>query len=125
MIAVADLAVCSDAIQRIAIAQDLGDEIAAMRDAPDPGTDQHQQQHRIDEDARSQQTCGFAIQPVLGGVAHQALRIAELFHDAIASVHAGATGDALVLQTVAYVYASRTDLHAQRAIDAVPELQWC
>jgi hypothetical protein len=61
----------------------------------------------------------LALDAVLGGVADQPARRADLVHHVVAGVDAGAAGDALVLQAVADVDAGRAHLHADRAVDAV------
>ena len=57
------------------------------------------------------------------GVAHQPSGVAHLVHHTVAHVHASRTTDALVLKPLANVDASRADLDAQAAVNAIPQAQ--
>src|SRR5690606_9347045 len=88
---------------------------------PDEGTDHHRQHGRVADQTRAQPVGLATGQLVLRAVAHQAAGIAELVHDAVAGIDAGAAADAFQLQAVADVDAGRADLHADRAVDAVAQ----
>src|SRR5690606_21172586 len=65
---------------------------------------------------------GFTLQFVFGCVADEAARIAHLVHHRITAVDAQCAVDALVLQAVADIDAGGADLHADLAVDAIPEI---
>ena len=58
---------------------------------------------------------------VLRGKADQSARQLHLVHHTVASIHAQAAANALVLQAVANVDAHGADLHAQGAVDAIAQ----
>ncbi len=58
---------------------------------------------------------------VLGRITDEPTRVLHLVHHGIAGVHAQATANAFVLQTLADVDAHRTDLHTQRAVNAIAQ----
>src|SRR5690242_1912974 len=120
-VAVLDAACGSHAPQRVAVANDLGEQHGAMRDAPDETGHEREQERRIDQRARTQHAHGPAVARIFSRIADQTLRIRHLVHDDIAGVYAGGAGDAADLQPIADVDAGRTDLHAGKAIDAVAE----
>ena len=85
---------------------------------------QHDDHHQAIAEQLGPGHMGLVVgQLVLSGVADQPLRIAHPIHGLVAGIDAGAAVDALVLQAIADVDAGRADLHAEVAVDAVPQPQ--
>src|SRR5690606_8918879 len=102
-VGVLDPAVGGFAVQRVAVAQRLHDQVRPRTHAHCPGDHEPGQQQPVHDDPRPQHAGGLAVDRVLGGVADQPARVAHLVHDVVAGVDAGTAGDALVLKAVADV----------------------
>src|SRR5690606_13628915 len=87
--------------------------------------DDDPQHGTVDQYARTENTPAYIGERpalghcILGGIADQAARRADLVHHHVAGVDAGGAAYAIELQAIADVDAGRTYLHAHAAIDAI------
>src|SRR5690606_20268911 len=113
--------------QRAAVAYHIHPQGAARGDRDDEAYAYDEQQQGVGNDAGTEQPAAhLALGQAFGdgaarGIADKAPGVIHFVHHLIAGVDTGPAAYAHVLQPVADVDAGGTDLHAQRAVDAVAQ----
>ena len=128
---VLDPALLDHARERAAVTDHVDLERRAQVEADGDRDADRNQYAGVDQHARTQGTLDhllvrpFVGHAVLGREPDQAARVIHLVHHVVAGIDAGAAADALVLQALADVDAGRTDLDAERAVDAGAQIERC